>query len=339
MVNVARELSYADAVAEGLACAMREDGRVWLLGEDIADGGAYGATQGLRDEFGPSRVRNTPISEAAIAGFTVGAAMTGTRPVAEIMHMDFIACAMDQIVNQMAKLRYMVAGQTSVPATVRCGVGAWLNAAAQHSQSLEAWFTHIPGLKVASAGEAADIKGVLLSAIRDEDPVIVLEPLALYPVKGEVPPEPFERPVGSSLRKREGDDLTLITWGGCVPQVLQAADALAADGIGADVIDLLWLYPFDREALLSSLERTHRAVVVHQAHGRGGFGAEIAAFLSEHAFDFLDAPVRRVAGLDVPVPFAPVLENYVLPNAERIVNVAREMVGGDHVESEPQWQT
>ncbi len=320
-----RRLSYADAIAEGLALAMREDDRVWVLGEDVAEGGAYGATQGLREEFGAQRVRNTPISEGAIVGFSVGAAMTGTRPVAEIMHMDFIACAMDQVVNQMAKMRYMVSGKTSVPVTVRCGVGGWLNAAAQHSQSLESWFTHIPGLKVAAAAEAADIKGILLAAVRDDNPVIVLESLALYPSKGEVPEEPFERPVGSSARKREGADVTLITWGGCLPRVLEAADQLAAEDVDADVIDLLWLQPFDRDAVLESVARTHRAAVVHQAYRRSGFGAELVAFLNEHAFDHLDAPVARIAGLDVPVPFAPSLEDYVLPNVDHIVNVVKEL--------------
>jgi pyruvate dehydrogenase E1 component beta subunit len=256
-------------------------------------------------------------------GFSVGAAMTGTRPVPEIMHMDFIACAMDQVVNQMAKMRYMVSGKTSVPVTIRCGVGGWLNAAAQHSQSLEAWFTHIPGLKIAAAAEPSDVKGVLLAAVRDDNPVIVLESLALYPSKGNVPEETYERPVGGSARKRQGDDLTLITWGGVLPRVLEAADRLSDEGIHADVIDLLWLAPFDREALLESVARTHCAVIVHQAYRRGGFGAELVAFLNEEAFDYLDAPVRRVAGLDVPVPFAPSLENYVLPGVDRILSVVR----------------
>jgi pyruvate/2-oxoglutarate/acetoin dehydrogenase E1 component len=324
-VSEQRVISYADAIAEGLSSAMSEDERVWVLGEDVAEGGAYGATQGLRDHFGAGRVRNTPISEAAIVGFSVGAAMTGTRPVPEIMHMDFIACAMDQVVNQMAKMRYMVSGKTSVPVTIRCGVGGWLNAAAQHSQSLEAWFTHIPGLKIAAAADASDVKGVLIAAVRDDNPVIVLESLALYPSKGHVPEEAYERPVGSSTRKQDGDDLTIVTWGGAVPRVLDAADRLRQEGIEADVIDLLWLAPFDREALLESVARTHRAVIVHQAYRRGGFGAELVAFLNEEAFDYLDTPVRRVAGLDVPVPFAPSLEDYVLPSVDRILSVVRAL--------------
>lgn len=319
------EGTYADAVAAGLREAMSEDERVWVLGEDVAEGGAYGATQGLRDEFGSRRVRNTPISETAIVGFSVGASITGTRPVPEIMHMDFIACAMDQVVNQLAKIRYMVGGKTSAPVTLRCGVGGWLQAAAQHSQSLEAWFAHIPGLKVAAAAQPADIKGVLLSAIRDDNPTIVLEPLALYPTKGELPAGRVERPVGSASRKRTGGDVTLVTWGGAVPYVLKAADQLATMGIYADVIDLLWLHPFDRELVLESVACTHYAVVVHQAYRRGGFGAEIAAFLSEAAHGDLHAPVRRVAALDVPVPFAPSLEDYVLPSVERIVNAVESL--------------
>jgi acetoin:2,6-dichlorophenolindophenol oxidoreductase subunit beta len=318
------ELTYAEAVADGLRRAMRQDDRVWILGEDVAEGGAYGATQGLREEFGASRVRNTPISEAAIVGFSLGAAMTGTRPVPEIMHMDFIACAMDQVVNQLAKMRYMVGGKATAPVTVRCGVGGWLQAAAQHSQSLEAWFCHVPGLKVVAAAEAADIRGVLLSAIQDENPVIVLESLALYPTKGKAT-EQLERPVGRSLRKREGDDVTVISWGGALPRALEAADELAQRGIEADVIDLLWLYPLDVDALLESVTRTRYAVVVHQGYERAGYGAEVAALLTEQVFDSLEAPVQRVAGLNVPVPFAPSLEEYVLPSKERIVGVVEAL--------------
>jgi pyruvate/2-oxoglutarate/acetoin dehydrogenase E1 component len=322
--TVPEQLTYAEAVADGLRRAMREDERVWILGEDVAEGGAYGATQGLREEFGASRVRNTPISEAAIVGFSLGAAMTGTRPVPEIMHMDFIACAMDQVVNQLAKMRYMVGGKAAAPATIRCGVGGWLQAAAQHSQSLESWFCHVPGLKVVAAAEAADVRGVLLSAIKDDNPVIVLESLALYPTKGTATDE-LERPVGRALRKRNGDDVTIITWGGAVPRALAAADELAQRGIEAEVIDLLWLYPLDADALLESVTRTRYAVVVHQGYERAGYGAEIAAFLTEHAFDSLEAPIQRVAGLNVPVPFAPSLEEYVLPSKDRIVGVVEAL--------------
>jgi pyruvate dehydrogenase E1 component beta subunit len=318
-------MTYADAVAKGLSDAMRENDKVWVLGEDVSHGGAYGATQGLKDLFGGDRVRDTPISEAAIIGFSVGSAMTGWRPVAELMHMDFSACAMDQLVNQLAKMRYMMGGSTSLPATVRCGVGGWLNAAAQHSQSLEAWFTHIPGLKVAAAATPADVRAVLLAAIRDDDPVIVLESLSLYPEKGEVSDDPVAAPLGIADVKRPGDDLTILTWGGTVPRVLRAAETAAAHAVSAEVIDLLWLHPLDREAIVRSIEKTHRVLIVHQACERAGFGAEIAAFIAAEAFDLLDAPIRRVAGLNVPVPFAPALENYVLPGEERIARAIFEV--------------
>jgi pyruvate dehydrogenase E1 component beta subunit len=321
----AGEMTYADAVADGLRRAMAEDDRVWVLGEDVAEGGAYGATQGLRDAFGAARVRNTPISETAIVGFSLGAALTGTRPVAEIMHMDFIACAMDQVVNQLAKMRYMVGGKATVPVTLRCGVGGWLQAAAQHSQSLESWFVHVPGLKVVAAAEPADVRGALISAIRDDNPVLVLESLALYPTKAAVGDDDLERPAGRAIRKRDGDDVTIVTWGGAVPKALEAADRLAQTGVNADVLDLLWLYPFDEDALLESVQRTRYAVVVHQGYERAGLGAEIAAFLTERAFGALDAPVQRVAGLNVPVPFAPTLEDYVLPSADRIVRVVEAL--------------
>lgn len=317
--------TYAEAVADGLRRSMAADERVWILGEDVAEGGAYGATQGLRDEFGSARVRNTPISEAAIVGFSLGASLTGTRPVAEIMHMDFIACAMDQVVNQLAKMRYMVGGKASAPVVIRCGVGGWLQAAAQHSQSLEAWFTHVPGLKVVAAATPADVRGALVSAVRDEDPVIVLESLALYPSKGEVDDHDLERPPGRARVKREGGDVTLITWGGAVPKALEAAEELSSRGIEAEVLDLLWLWPLDRESILASVTRTRYAVVVHQAYTRSGYGAEIAAFLSEHAADALEAPVRRVGALDVPVPFAPTLENYVLPSRDRVIRVVETL--------------
>jgi acetoin:2,6-dichlorophenolindophenol oxidoreductase subunit beta len=321
------EMTYAEAVCLALREAMREDARVWLLGEDISFGGGYGATSGLVDEFGDHRVRDTPIAEAAIAGAAVGGAMTGTRPVAEIMHMDFAACAMDQLVNQLAKMQYMLGGGFPMPATVRCGVGGWLTAGAQHSQSLEAWFTHTAGLKVATAATPRDIRAVLRAAILDDDPVMVFEPLYLYPTRGSVPDAAEEATIGRADVKRRGEDVTLITWGGAVPKALEAASTLAAEhGVSADVIDLLWLYPFDQTAIIDSVQRTHRAVIVHQAQERSGFGAEIAAFLASAGFDHLDAPVVRVAARNVPVPFAPQLEDYVLPSAPRIVHATMELL-------------
>jgi len=319
------KLSYAKAITLGLREAMAEDPAVFCLGEDVGYGGAYGATQGLRDEFGAARVRDTPISESAIVGFSVGAAMAGLRPVAEIMHMDFIACAMDQVVNQAAKARYMFGGKARVPMVIRAGTGGWLNAAAQHSQSLEAWFTHIPGLKVATAAAAADIRALLLAAIRDDNPVIVMEPLSLYEAKDEVPDVPAELVLGRASRKRGGSDVTIVTWGAMVPRVLSAAETLADDGVSCDVLDLITLTPWDVDAVLESVGRTGRLVIAHQASRRSGFGAEVAAIVSERGFDLLDAPVARVGGLNVPVPFSPPLENFVLPDADRVVAAVRRL--------------
>lgn len=319
------ELSYAKAVTLGLEEAMAADDRVFCYGEDVGYGGAYGATQGLQDRFGPDRVRDTPISESAIVGFGVGAAVAGLRPVAEIMHMDFIACAMDQVVNQAAKLRYMFGGKAAVPLVLRCGVGGWLNAAAQHSQALEAWFAHVPGLKVATAGTPADIRALLLSAIRDDNPVLVLEPLALYEHRGEVPDQAGHLPLGKAVCKRSGNDVTIVTWGAMVTPVLEAGDQLAADGIECEVLDLMSLAPWDVAAVLESVARTHRLVIVHQAVERGGFGAEVAATVGQRGFDLLDAPITRVAGRNVPVPFSPVLEDYVLPSRQRVVEAIRAL--------------
>lgn len=319
-------LSYSKAVTLALEEAMAADENVFCLGEDVGYGGAYGATQGLRDRFGADRVRDTPISESAIVGFSVGAAMSGMRPVAEIMHMDFIAIAMDQVVNQAAKMRYMFGGKAKVPVTIRCGVGGYLNAAAQHSQSLEAWFAHVPGLKVVCAATPADIRQTLRDAILDDNPVIVLEPLGLYETFGEVP----ETYVADKLRradiKRQGEDVTIVTWGRTVPEVLEAAETLARDRIECEVIDLVSLMPWDEKAVLDSVWRTNNLVVVHQAPKRAGYGAEIAATITEKAFRELDNPVVRICGLNTPVPFAPELENYVLPKADRIATEIRKLV-------------
>lgn len=320
------ELSYAKAITLGLREAMAEDPGVFCLGEDVGYGGAYGATQGLRDEFGAERVRDTPISESAIVGFSVGAAVTGLRPVVEIMHMDFIACAMDQVANQAAKLRYMFGGKARVPMVIRAGTGGWLNAAAQHSQSLEAWFIHTPGLKVATAAAPADIRALLRAAIHDDNPVIVMEPLSLYEIRDEVPDVADDLVLGRAIRKRAGSDVTVVTWGAMVPRCLAAADTLASEEVSCDVLDLVTLYPWDVDAVLESVARTSRLVVVHQAARRGGFGAEIAATVSERGFDLLDAPVARVGGLNVPVPFSPVLENFVLPDADDVMAAVRSLV-------------
>ena len=318
-------MTYAKAVGLALGEAMEEDPRVFCLGEDVGYGGAYGATQGLRDRFGADRVRDTPISEIAIVGFSVGAAVAGWRPVPEIMHFDFITIAMDQVVNQAAKMRYMFGGTATLPMVIRCGTGGWLNAAAQHSQSLEAWFTHVPGLKVASAGTPTDVRNLLLAAIRDDNPVIVQESLSLYEESGEVPDEAEDWVLGRAQTKRVGSDVTLVTWGAMVPRVLEAAEALAASGKDTEVIDLISVFPWDVEAVLRSVEKTNRLVVVHQAPRRSGFGAEVAATVMERGFDLLDAPVVRVGALNTPVPFSPTLENYVLPTAQRVVDAVEAM--------------
>jgi acetoin:2,6-dichlorophenolindophenol oxidoreductase subunit beta len=321
-------MTFSSAIVLALGEAMEADERIFVLGEDVAHGGAYGATKGLLDRFGPDRVRDTPISEAAIVGTSLGAAMAGMRPVCEIMHMDFVACAMDQIVNQAAKVRYMSGGKATAPIVIRCGVGGWLNAAAQHSQSLEAWFTHIPGVKVATAGTAADIRGVLRAAIDDPDPVIVMEPLALYGERGDVPDGKPSVTLGRADVKLGGQDVTIVTWGAMVPRVLEAAATLEAEGVGAEVIDLLTLSPWDVATVVASVERTGRAVVAHQAHRSGGFGAEIAATITERAWGRLSAPVARITGLDVPIPFSPPLESFVLPDADGVVSVVRSFGEG-----------
>jgi acetoin:2,6-dichlorophenolindophenol oxidoreductase subunit beta len=318
-------MTYAKAVGLALGEAMAEDGRVFCLGEDVGYGGAYGATQGLRDRFGAERVRDTPISEIAIVGFSVGAAVAGRRPVPEIMHFDFIAIAMDQVVNQAAKMRYMFGGKATLPIVMRCCTGGWLNAAAQHSQSLEAWFTHIPGLKVAAAGTPSDIRNLLLAAIRDDNPVIVQEALSLYEESGEVPDTPEDWTLGNAITKRRGTDVTVVTWGAMTPRVMEAADSLAGEGIDLEVIDLISLYPWDRDAVLASVAKTNHLVVAHQATRRGGFGGEIAAEVAERGFDMLDAPIMRIGALNTPVPFSPALEDYVLPTAARVVDAVKSM--------------
>lgn len=320
------KLSYSKAVTLALREAMREDDNVMCLGEDVGFGGAYGATQTLRDEFGAERVRDTPISETAIVGFSVGAAMQGLRPVAEIMHMDFVTCAMDQIVNQAAKMRYMFGGKASVPIVLRCGVGGYLNAAAQHSQSLEAWFTHVPGLKVLAAGTPRDVRRLLKAAIRDDNPVILLESLALYETTGEVPETEVAYRIGDAEIKRQGDDATVITWGAMVPHVIEAAATLAKQGIEVEVVDLLSLFPWDIDTVMKSVWRTNRVVVAHQAPTRSGFGAEIASVITERGFDDLDKPVKRIGALNTPVPFAPQLEKFVLPDAERVVHAVKSLL-------------
>lgn len=322
-----REISYRDAVREALAEEMRRDERVFLLGEDIADpfGGSYKVTLGLSSEFGPERVRNTPISEAAIIGAATGAALTGLRPVAEIMYVDFATIAMDQIVNQAAKIRYMSGGQTSVPLVIRTQGGPGRSSAAQHAQSLEAWFLHVPGLFVVMPSTPYDAKGLLKSAIRDDNPVMFIEHKLLYNQEGPVPEEPYSIPLSEADIKRTGDDVTIVATSLAVWRALEAAEDLAARGISAEVIDPRTLFPLDLDSIVESVKKTGRLVVTHEAVERGGFGAELAAQVGVHAFDYLDAPIQRVAAPSVPIPFAPVLEQRVMIDAADIVAAVQNL--------------
>ncbi len=324
-----RSLTYREAIREALAEEMRRDGGVFLLGEEIGDpfGGSFKATIGLSTEFGEARVRNTPISETAIVGAAVGAALGGLRPVAEIMYIDFATTCMDQIANQAAKLRYMTGGQARVPLTIRTQGGVGQGSAAQHAQSLEGWFAHTPGLRIVMPATPFDAKGLLKSAIRDEDPVLYIEHKMLYGVRGEVPEEEYLVPLGQAEVKRPGDDVTIITYSRMVLRALAAAEKLAGQGISAEVVDLRTLVPLDREAMLSSVRKTGRAVVVAEEVGFAGFSAELAALLGRECFDYLDAPVERVTGADVPVPFAPRLEEHVIPDEAAIVRGVTAVLG------------
>ena len=318
-------MTYAEAIREGMSIRMRENPNVVLFGEDVgAFGGCFGVSAGMFDEFGPERVRDTPISEGAIIGCAVGAAATGLRPVAELMFCDFLTVGMDQLVNQAAKMRYMFGGKISMPMVVRLPAGAGTGAAAQHSQSLEAWLTHVPGLKVVYPSCAQDALGLMLSAIDDDNPVMFFEQKVLLGMKGEVSSlEPI--PLGKGRVAREGGDLSIITYGRQVYDALEAAEKLAAEGIGVEVIDLRSLYPLDKELIGESIAKTHKAIVITEEVKRGGYGGEISAIIGEEFFDYLDAPVIRIGALDTPVPFAPNLEQYYIPNAQDILVAAKKM--------------
>jgi len=325
---VADLITYRDAVAEGLAREMRRDPSVVCLGEDIgAAGGVFKTTVGLFDEFGPERVRDTPISEAALVGAGVGAAVTGMRPVVEIQFMDFAACAMDQIVNQAAKIRFMLGGKAEVPLVIRTPYGTGLKLSSQHSQSLEAWFVHVPGLLVAMPSTPYDAKGLLVTALRDPNPVLVLEHKLLYPTRGPVPEEQYAVPFGRAEVKREGSDVTIVATGLMVQRALAAADALAGEGIQAEVVDPRTLVPLDKAAIIASVKKTGRLVIVHEAVKRGGIGGEIAGIIAEEAFDYLDAPIKRVAGRNVPIAFNETLERKAVPDQSEIMGAVREVVG------------
>ena len=323
-----RELTYREALREALREEMKRDSSVFLLGEDIAEyGGAYKVTQGLVDEFGHERVRNTPLAEAAIAGAALGAALVGMRPVAEIMYIDFSPIAMEQIFNQIAKLRYMTGGMVKVPLVIRTQSGGGVAAAAHHSQCWEALYIHIPGLKVVMPSTPYDAKGLLKSSIREDNPVIFIEGKKLYGEMGTVPEEEYLVPLGKAEVRRQGNDITVVAISRSVGRVLKVAETLEKDGIGAEVIDPRTLKPLDEDTILGSVKKTGRLMIVHEACKTGGFGAEIAAIVSEKAFDHLDAPIKRVAAFDSPIPFNPRLEDYVIPNEHDIWAAALELMG------------
>jgi acetoin:2,6-dichlorophenolindophenol oxidoreductase subunit beta len=322
------EMTYREAVRDAIREAMRTDDDVFIMGEDIAEmGGSMGVTQGLLDEFGPERVRNTPISEAAIVGSGIGAAMAGMRPIVEIMYEDFLTLSLEQIVNQAAKHRYMSGGQVKVPLTIRTQGGAGWSPGAQHAQQLEAWLVHIPGLKVAFPSTPEDVRGILWTAIYDDNPVIVFEHRLLYPVKGEVPDKIEPIPLGKARTVREGTDVTVIATGPLVHRSLDAAIAAEEEGISVELVDPRSLQPLDSDALVASVKKTNRVVVAHEAVTRMGFGAEVAAVLQYEAFDYLDAPIERVGARFAPIAFAPVMEQYIVPNADDVLAAIKRTVG------------
>ncbi len=321
------EITYREAVRDALAQALREDDSVFVMGEDIAEmGGSMGVTQGLLGEFGPERIRNTPISEIAITGAGIGAAVQGMRPVVEIMYEDFLTISMEQLVNQAAKHRTMSGGQIEVPLTIRTQGGAGWSPGAQHAQQLEAWFVHVPGLKVVFASTPEDVRGLLWSSIYDDNPVVFFEHRTLYPIKGEVPDELEPIPLGKARIHREGEDVTVVATGRLVHEALEAAEQAESEGISVEVVDPRTLLPLDEDAIIASVRKTTRCVTAHEAVTRGGFGSELAAVIQHGAFDWLDAPIERVGAKFAPLPFAPVMEQWVVPHAEDVLEAIRRTV-------------
>ena len=322
------ELSYREAVRDALSTAMRQDEDVFIMGEDIAEmGGSMGVTQGMLDEFGPERVRNSPISEAAIVGTGIGAAMQGMRPVVEIMYEDFLTLAAEQVINQAAKHRYMSGGQLKVPLTIRTQGGAGWSPGAQHAQQLEAWFVHIPGLKVVFASTPTDVRGLLYSSIYEDNPVIFFEHRTLYGLKEEVPNELEPIPLGQARVHREGEDVTVVATGRLVHEALAAAGQAEEQGVSVEVVDPRTLQPLDEGTIIDSVKKTNRCVVAHEAVTRMGFGAEVAAVVQHDAFDWLDAPIERVGARFTPLPFAPVMEEWVVPHADDVLDGVLRTVG------------
>jgi pyruvate/2-oxoglutarate/acetoin dehydrogenase E1 component len=315
------EITYREAVKQALREELHNDERVFMLGEDIAEfGGTFKVSLGLLEEFGPRRIRNTPLSETAILGAAVGAAATGLRPIAEIMYSDFFAVALDQVVNQAAKMRFMFGGKISLPLTIRTTMGGRRSAAAQHSQCLEAWFMHIPGLKIALPSNPYDAKGLLKSAVRDPNPTLIFENKMLYNTKGEVPEEPYFVPWGQAKIAHVGRDVTVVALSDMVDFALKAANRLEAEGVSVEVIDPRTLAPLDMETILGSVRKTGRLVVAHEACVTGGVGAEIASQVAYKALDYLAAPIERVGAKDSPIPFSPILEREILPDDQDVVD-------------------
>jgi pyruvate dehydrogenase E1 component beta subunit len=323
-----RELTFGQAVKEGLAEEMRRDPRVFVIGEDVGQAGTvFKVLKGLIDEFGPERVIDSPISEPGITGIGVGAAMTGMRPVVDIMFGDFITLTMYQMVNQAAKIHYMSGGKLKVPMVLRTTLGASRRSAAQHSQSLHAWFSHIPGLKVAVPSTPYDAKGLLKTAIRDDSPVAFFEDKMMYQTKGPVPDEEYTIPIGVAEIKREGADITIAATSSMVYVALEAAEMLADLGLSAEVIDPRTTFPLDKKTLIESAKKTSRAIVVDEGYERYGVTAEIASVIADGAFYYLDAPVKRLGAMDVPIPFSPVLEDLTVPTPESVAEMAKTLCG------------
>jgi pyruvate dehydrogenase E1 component beta subunit len=323
-----REITLGQAIREALAEEMRLDPRVFIMGEDVAEAGTpFKVLSGLVEEFGTSRVIDTPISEAGITGLGVGGAMTGMRPIVDIMFGDFLGLAMDQIVNQAAKVHYMSGGKLKVPLVVRTTLGATRRTAAQHSQSLHAWVSHIPGLKVVLPSTPYDAKGLLKTAIRDDNPVIFFEDKMMYQLKGQVPEGDYTIPFGVADIKRTGTDVTIVATSSMVQVALEAAEKLATLDISAEVVDPRTMFPLDKDTMIASAKKTSRAIIVDEGYERFGVTAELAAVIAEGAFYYLDAPVKRMGAMDVPVPFSPVLEDLTVPTAASVVEVAKTVCG------------
>ncbi len=322
------KMTYRDACREAMRDAMHRDSRVFLMGEDVGMyGGCFAVSRGLLDEFGPERIRDTPLSEGGFVGIGIGAAMNGMRPIVEIMTVNFSLLALDQILNNAATLMHMSGGQFNVPVVIRMATGGGRQLAAQHSHSLEGWYAHIPGIKIVAPGTIEDARGMLLSAIEDPDPVLVFEATALYNMEGEIPADSGAVPLEGARVLREGEDISLVSYGSSIPKTLEAAAALEADGIDAEVLDLRSLRPLDNDAILDTVRKTHRVVIVDEGWKSGSLSAEITARIVEGAFYELDAPVARVCTAEVPIPYARHLEEAALPSVERIVSTVREALG------------